>query len=80
MFISFPGPGRTADNADEIGNAVCRNRIFSLLSTDQWFAGKQIRGKASESKSGDVPICGSAMPYSFLKDRRRHPVLPFTNE
>jgi hypothetical protein len=80
MLTSFPGPARSTDNADEIGNAVCRNKIFSLLSTDQWFAGKQIMGKASESKSGDVPICGLAIPYSFLKDRRGYSVLSFTDE
>jgi len=28
MFTSFPDPARTTDNADKIGNAVCRNRIF----------------------------------------------------
>ncbi len=28
MFTSFPDPARMADSADEIGNAVCRDRIF----------------------------------------------------
>jgi len=57
-----------------------QHQIFSLPSTDQWSAGKKTKGKASESKSGDVRICGPAIPYYFLKDRRGYPVLSFTDE